>query len=106
MTRSRPSPASPSVAPAARSDLRWSTHRQAAVLICRGRTLSSVWRIALVVGTLLTVVNQGGVLASGHAGAATAVRGLANYVIPYTVSSLGLLRAYRTAPGELQKEGT
>lgn len=82
--------------PAPRPDLLWSTPRQAAALVCRGRTLPSVWRIALVVGTLLTAVNQGTVLTAGHPGAATWARLAANYVIPYTVSSLGLLRAYRT----------
>ena len=86
-------------APAARPDLRWCTTGEAVLIICRGRTLPSVWRIALVVGTLLTAVNQGAVLLSGQVGAVTLARVVANYVIPYTVSSLGLLRAYRTPDG-------
>ena len=85
----------PAAGPAARPDLRWRTTGQAVLIICRGRTFAAVWRIAVVVGTLLTVVNQAAVLLSGHVAAVTAARVAANYVIPYTVSSLGLLRAYR-----------
>ncbi len=48
-------------------------------------------RIALVVGLLLTAINQGGVILSGRAGAATALRGVLNLLIPFVVSNLGLL---------------
>lgn len=76
-------------------DLRWTTRGDAVLLICRGRTAPHVWRIALVVGALLTVVNQGAVILSGQVDAGTLARIAANVVIPYTVSSLGLLRAFR-----------
>ena len=51
--------------------------------------------IALVVGTGLALVNQGAELISGRADAATALRLVANYAIPYVVSSVGYLRARR-----------
>lgn len=89
-----------------RPELAWSTPWQAVVLICRGATFRTGSRIALVVGTLLTAVNQGTVLASGHAGAATIFRVVANYLIPYVVSSLGYLAPFRVRrPGPVAEPG-
>jgi len=48
-------------------------------------------RIALVVGTLLTLVNQGTLIVSGDATALTWLRCAANFLIPLVVSNLGLL---------------
>ena len=62
--------------------------------IVRGRTRHAALPIALVVGTILLVVNQGAELLTGHITVATVLRGLANYVIPYIVSSVGLLNGY------------
>ncbi len=81
-----------------RPELAWSTAWDATRLICRGATFRTASRIALVVGTLLTAVNQGTVLAAGHAGAATVLRVVANYLIPYAVSSLGYLAPFRVRP--------
>ena len=47
--------------------------------------------IALVVGVVLTAINQSGVIASGHATAATWVRCGLNFVVPFVVSNAGLL---------------
>jgi hypothetical protein len=55
------------------------------------RTIS----IAVIVGTLLTLVNQGGVIFGGDATAATWVRTGMNYLIPFCVSNAGLLSARR-----------
>lgn len=52
--------------------------------------------IALVVGLLLTAINQGGVILSGRATAATALRGVLNLLVPFVVSNLGLLGARRS----------
>jgi hypothetical protein len=60
-----------------------------------GSTLRTASKIAVVVGTLLTVVNQGSVIASGDASLATWARTVANYVIPYTVASIGYLTPFR-----------
>jgi hypothetical protein len=47
--------------------------------------------IALVVGTFLTLANQGDVLLAGHLTAGTALKILTTYVTPFVVSNLGLL---------------
>jgi hypothetical protein len=65
------------------------------VLIAKGVTFRTASKIALVVGTLLTVVNQGSVIASGDASLATWVRTVANYLIPYIVASVGYLTPFR-----------
>ncbi len=55
-------------------------------------------RIALVVGVVLSLINQAGVIASGEATALTWLRVAANFCVPFVVSNLGLL-ASRRAPG-------
>lgn len=55
------------------------------------RNLRRTVRIALVVGLLLTLINQGAVIASGHATAASWVRCVLNFVVPFLVSNAGLL---------------
>ena len=78
-----------------RPGISWSTPLDACVLIAKGATFRTASKIALVVGTLLTVVNQGSVIASGDASLATWVRTVANYVIPYAVASTGYLTPFR-----------
>ena len=65
------------------------------------RTLS----IALVVGTILTLINQADVIADGDATAATAIKAGANFVVPFIVSNLGLLAGKR-AEGEREAADT
>lgn len=77
----------------------WSGPRELCVLILRGVTFRTASRIALVVGSLLTAVNQGTVIASGEAGVATWVRTAANYAIPFTVASIGYLSPFRRSGG-------
>ena len=45
-------------------------------------------RVALVVGAILRLLNQGAELASGNADTATALRLVLNCAIPYLVSSI------------------
>jgi hypothetical protein len=52
-------------------------------------------RIALVVGVLLTLINQGSVILDGHASLATWVRTGLNFLVPFLVSNAGLLSARR-----------
>jgi hypothetical protein len=47
--------------------------------------------IALVVGTILTLLNLGDVILGGNANGATAVKAALNYVVPFVVSNLGML---------------
>lgn len=53
--------------------------------------------IALVVGLLLTLVNQLDVIVSGEATTATWLRSGLNFVIPFLVANVGLLSARREA---------
>lgn len=77
----------------------WRTNREAIGLIARGVTLRTGTRVALVVGTLLTAVNQGGVLLAGDATAVTWARVGFNYAVPFIVSSVGYLAPFRTGRG-------
>jgi hypothetical protein len=64
--------------------------------------------VALVVGTILSVVNQWGVVTSGNATAATWARIATNYLTPFVVSSVGAfsaLRASTPAPGGEAEQG-
>ncbi|MEP6953369.1 MAG: nitrate/nitrite transporter NrtS [Solirubrobacteraceae bacterium] len=74
---------------------------RAALAYCRRREhVRRTARIALVVGLLLTAVNQGAVIVSGDASALTWGRCAVNFLIPFVVSNLGLLggRAAQPAP--------
>jgi hypothetical protein len=70
------------------------------VHIVRGRTWPVASRVAVVVGTVLTLVNQGSVIVGGDATAATWVRSVFNDVVPDVVSSVGFLAAGRTVACE------
>ena len=76
-------------------DSAWTTRREALGLIVRGVTFHTASRVALVVGTLLTLVNQGEVILNGQQTAATYVRVAFNYLIPYAVASIGYLAPLR-----------
>ena len=68
-----------------------------ALRICLKREhLRRTLTIALVVGTILTAINQADVILRGEASAATVVKGALNYVVPFIVSNLGLLAGART----------
>jgi hypothetical protein len=73
----------------------WTTPRQAFGLFCRGGTFSIAAPVALVVGTVLSLVNQLQVVVEGDATWATWARVAANYAVPYTVASIGFLSARR-----------
>jgi hypothetical protein len=64
-------------------------------LICRGATFKTASRISLGVGTVLTVVNQAGVLLHGDQTSLTWLRIGFNYATPYVVASLGYLAPSR-----------
>ncbi len=66
-------------------------------MLCR-RALRTTVPVALLVGTVLSTVNQAGVIAAGHASTATWARVAANYLVPFCVSNFGFLSACRDAP--------
>jgi hypothetical protein len=76
----------------------WSSPTQALRLVVTGTTIPVAERVALVVGTLLTGVNQGTVLASGHGSTATWLRVGVNYLTPFIVASIGFLSGTRVPP--------
>lgn len=67
-----------------------------ALRICtRPEHLRRTARIALVVGIVLTLINQADVIARGDATTLTLVKVAGNFVVPFIVSNLGLLAGRR-----------
>jgi hypothetical protein len=77
----------------------WSRFPEACVLLLCGVTARTAIPIALVVGTLLSVVNQGAVIAGGDYTADVWARVAFNYAVPFLVSSVGFLASGRVRPG-------
>jgi hypothetical protein len=73
----------------------WSTAGEAVRLWFAPSTLRKTIRIALVVGTILSLINQLSVILDGRANYATWIRVGANYLVPFCVSSTGFLSATR-----------
>jgi hypothetical protein len=73
----------------------WSHPREALGLFLAGATVRTAWKVAAVVGTVLSVVNQGSVITDGDATLATWIRVGVNYLVPFLVSSVGFLSACR-----------
>jgi hypothetical protein len=71
---------------------------RAALATCRSpANLRKTLRIALVVGCVLTLINQGDVIVRGEATSLTLVKICLNFVVPFVVSNLGVLAGDRTA---------
>jgi hypothetical protein len=67
-----------------------------ALRIClRREHLRRTIKIALVVGTILTLINQLDVIVKGDASTLTWVKAGLNYCVPFIVSNLGLLAGKR-----------
>ena len=77
----------------------WQTVPQALRLFVHGVTVRVAWRVAIVVGTVLSAVNQGNVIVDGHATTATWIRVAVNYAVPFCVASIGFLGACRDRSG-------
>jgi hypothetical protein len=58
---------------------------------CRPDHLRRTTRIALVVGVVLTLINQLDVILEGDATELTGVKAGMNFLVPFVVSNLGLL---------------
>ena len=71
---------------------------RAAIAYCRRpEHLRRTLRIALVVGIVLTAINQLDVIVRGDATAFTWIKCAMNFVVPFIVSNLGLLSGRRSA---------
>jgi hypothetical protein len=73
----------------------WRTAGEAVVVLRQPVVLRRTVRIALLVGTILSAINQGGVILGGHATLVLWLRVVANYLIPFGVSNAGVLSATR-----------
>jgi len=70
---------------------------RAAIGICCARSnLRRTIRIALVVGLLLSAINEGDVLLRGDVTSGVALKIAMNFVVPLVVSNLGVLAGTRT----------
>ena len=76
-------------------DPTWSTPLEALRVVFAPATMRKTVPIALVVGTILSLINQAGVVFGGDATFTTWIRVVANYLVPFCVSSLGFLSATR-----------
>lgn len=68
---------------------------QACSLVARGATVRVAGRVAVVVGTILSAVNQGSIITDGHGTWVTWVRVVVNYATPFVVASVGYLAGCR-----------
>lgn len=86
----------------------WTRPHQAVRQLLCGGTVRTCAPIAVVVGTVLSLVNQGDVVATGMGGGLVTVKIAANYLIPFLTSSTGALLAVRaqasTLPASFQAE--
>jgi len=76
----------------------WVNPQEALLLFLTGATIKVGVRVSALVGTILSAVNQGSVIAGGHATWVTWIRVAVNYLTPFLVSSVGYLAGCRTAP--------
>jgi hypothetical protein len=69
--------------------------REALRIVLRPEHLRRTLKIALVVGAILTLINQVDVIAGGDATGLTWVKVGLNFCVPFVVSNLGLLAGKR-----------
>lgn len=77
------------------SNIEWSTTTEAFQLFFRGVTIQACIPVALVVGMILSVINQYDVLISGGISSITWIKVGLNFIVPFCVSSYGYLNARR-----------
>lgn len=73
----------------------WTRPIEGIGLFLRGHTVRTASPVAVVVGTVLSAVNQGAVVVGGDATVGTWLRVAFNYVVPFVVASVGYLSARR-----------
>ena len=77
----------------------WSRPGEAIRLLACGATLGPCVPVALVVGCVLSAINEGARIASGQAEWTTWVQVGLNFIVPFLVSSYGYLAAARVPGG-------
>jgi len=73
----------------------WTTWRQAITVVCYRPHLRKTLTIALVVGTVLFLINQLDVVLRGDATAVVWLKSAITYLVPFCVSNAGVLVASR-----------
>ncbi|ACD97420.1 nitrate/nitrite transporter NrtS [Trichlorobacter lovleyi] len=86
--------------------MEWTTWPEAFDLLFQGVTLQTCIPVAIVVGLILSTINQSDVIISGAATSLTWVKVGMNFVVPFCVSSYGFLNARRTEAPALELENT
>lgn len=87
-------PPAASVAPAVVERIAGRARPRRAIAVClEPASLRRTVTIALVVGAVLTSINQGDVLLTGAPTLMTVVKVVMNFVVPFVVSNVGLLAA-------------
>jgi hypothetical protein len=69
--------------------------RESLSIVFMREHLRKTLKIALIVGTILTAINQADVIIGGDAKTITWVKMGLNYCVPFVVSNLGLLAGKR-----------
>ena len=72
--------------------------REALRICLRREHLRRTIKIALVVGTILFLINQADIVLRGDATATTWLKVGLNYCVPFIVSNLGILAGKRAEP--------
>jgi hypothetical protein len=73
----------------------WSSAHEVSVVVLAPQNLRRTVSIALIVGSTFFVMNQLGVILSGHATALVWLKAALTYVTPFLVSNYGLVSATR-----------
>ena len=89
-----------------RDSTQWTNLAEACGHVVRGRTARTALPVALFVGTILSLANEGDAVFQGRFTLVVVVRMVTNYVVPFCVASFGYLAASRrsTERGRTQSE--
>jgi hypothetical protein len=83
----------------------WTNWHEAFRVIAYPPYLKRTIRIALIFGSLLFAINHLDEVVLGHATAAVWIKGALTFLVPFSVSNLGVLVASRRRPGRTTQEG-
>ena len=73
----------------------WETLPEASGLFFKGRTLKACLPVALIVGIIFSVINQGDVIIGGSVNSTVWIKVGMNFLIPFLVSSYGFMNDFR-----------
>jgi hypothetical protein len=83
----------------------WSSFTEALGLVARGHTARTALPVALFVGTMLSLVNEGDAVFQGRFTLGVIVRVITNFVVPFCVASFGYLSTSR-CPSDRERTGS